>query len=422
MAHEKLWAVNSASSPDVVPTHEALVLSATSLFSSQTFAATSISDIAGTVGAAKGVFYHYFVSKEDILKNILDDFLHSTVEEIAKIESGDGTASQRIGDFFEAIIRSISAKPQHARIFTQERRYLDPATFGKALSEGDAIIASLATILEQGMVLGEFRQVGSPRVMAYGLLGMCLWTYQWYRPRGLAAEQISAIYAEIALGGLAPGGRLTDLVQSTDDLTANAVELPHPSASADSRTRLLNAALELFRQHGYHATPISQISKAAGLTNGAFYSQFASKSAILSEILVDYLAVLLDAMSAAIRSDNEPAQNLLNLMTACMRTVKRHNASLTIFLQEWRFFDQDGFESVRARSARVVDDFRRVLDEGTHAFAFRNLGPTRVLAYGLIGMYSWIYQELSPTEVDPDETAWMYTDVVLHGLRAGRAG
>jgi TetR/AcrR family transcriptional regulator, transcriptional repressor for nem operon len=44
-----------------------------------------------------------------------------------------------------------------------------------------------------------------------------------------------------------------------------------------TRRRILSAAGQLFRQEGYGGSGVDGLSKAAGVTNGAFYGHFASK-------------------------------------------------------------------------------------------------------------------------------------------------
>jgi len=50
-------------------------------------------------------------------------------------------------------------------------------------------------------------------------------------------------------------------------------------------TALLDAALELFAEQGYGATSIPDICARAGLTKGAFYSNFANKDALFLALL-----------------------------------------------------------------------------------------------------------------------------------------
>lgn len=49
------------------------------------------------------------------------------------------------------------------------------------------------------------------------------------------------------------------------------------SAQHESRTRLLDAALDVFRAKGYTATRVEDICAAAGLTKGSFFHHFKTK-------------------------------------------------------------------------------------------------------------------------------------------------
>ena len=73
------------------------------------------------------------------------------------------------------------------------------------------------------------------------------------------------------------------------------------------RTRLLieDAAVELFMEHGYHATSMRQIAERAELALGGIYNHFKSKEEIFEAIIVDkhpykkLLPVIVDAEGEA---------------------------------------------------------------------------------------------------------------------------
>ena len=67
----------------------------------------------------------------------------------------------------------------------------------------DAIIA----IIEEGYRDKSFRNVGSSKVVAYGILGIIGWTHRWFRPdtSDVSAEEIGKTYAELILSGLETG-------------------------------------------------------------------------------------------------------------------------------------------------------------------------------------------------------------------------
>jgi AcrR family transcriptional regulator len=51
------------------------------------------------------------------------------------------------------------------------------------------------------------------------------------------------------------------------------------------RELIMNAALEEFAEHGYHATSINMITKRAGVSKGLLYNYFDSKEELLKEII-----------------------------------------------------------------------------------------------------------------------------------------
>jgi AcrR family transcriptional regulator len=58
---------------------------------------------------------------------------------------------------------------------------------------------------------------------------------------------------------------------------------------AETRQRLFEAAAEVFQERGIGAASIDAVSAAAGLTRGAFYSNFASKDALIVAMLEDHV-------------------------------------------------------------------------------------------------------------------------------------
>jgi TetR/AcrR family transcriptional repressor of nem operon len=52
------------------------------------------------------------------------------------------------------------------------------------------------------------------------------------------------------------------------------------AAPTPAKIRLLNAAMALFREHGYTDTTVDDLCRAAGVTKGAFFHHFASKEAL----------------------------------------------------------------------------------------------------------------------------------------------
>ena len=66
------------------------------------------------------------------------------------------------------------------------------------------IESAIIAIVEEGYQDRSFRNFGSSKVVAYGILGIIGWTHRWFRPESsdVSAEEIGKIYAETIMSGL----------------------------------------------------------------------------------------------------------------------------------------------------------------------------------------------------------------------------
>jgi AcrR family transcriptional regulator len=63
-----------------------------------------------------------------------------------------------------------------------------------------------------------------------------------------------------------------------------------------SRQIIMEAAMELFMQRGYHGTSVSMIANQAGVSTGLMYNYFQSKVELLQEIVQEGLNVIQSSM------------------------------------------------------------------------------------------------------------------------------
>ncbi len=56
---------------------------------------------------------------------------------------------------------------------------------------------------------------------------------------------------------------------------------------AETRARIVTAAGQLFRRHGFDGVGIEKIMAAAGLTHGGFYAHFRSKADLLAAVMAE---------------------------------------------------------------------------------------------------------------------------------------
>jgi AcrR family transcriptional regulator len=85
---------------------------------------------------------------------------------------------------------------------------------------------------------------------------------------------------------------MTDVVFGADGRTLSA-------RGVETRTRLIEAAEEVFAELGYHEASIVKITEAAGVGQGTFYLYFASKKDVFDELVRDLNRRVRHAMKEA---------------------------------------------------------------------------------------------------------------------------
>jgi len=70
----------------------------------------------------------------------------------------------------------------------------------------------------------------------------------------------------------------------------------------DTAHRILNQAMRIFLEKGYHGTSIEDITQAAGVTKGALYWHFRSKEALLKRIIEEFEGRFLNGLIQAVNN------------------------------------------------------------------------------------------------------------------------
>ena len=72
-----------------------MVAAAAKLFAQQGFVRTSVSEIVSAVDVAKGLFYYYFTTKDDMVKAVVEGYCSYLGTLAGQIADGEGTAREK---------------------------------------------------------------------------------------------------------------------------------------------------------------------------------------------------------------------------------------------------------------------------------------------------------------------------------------
>jgi AcrR family transcriptional regulator len=186
------------------PRETELLAAATRLFRQRGYHATSMQDLAEALGMNRGSLYHYITSKDDLLWAILDRTFDLIEGRVVPLLESDAPPLERLTCGIHAHLQVAADHADELSLIQIELRSLESARGARLIERRDAYEAAWRRTIAAGVEAGALRPV-DVRLAGIGILSVCNWFTQWYRPNGdLDVDQIADAFAGLFLQGLAP--------------------------------------------------------------------------------------------------------------------------------------------------------------------------------------------------------------------------
>lgn len=170
--------------------------------------ATTVRDIADAAGILSGSLYHHFSSKEEMVDEMLRDFLDWLFARYQQIIDHETDPLERLKGLFLASFDAIEHRHAQVVIYQDEAKRLSSHERFSYVDERNRQQRKMwLDVLRQGIEAGCFR----PDLdidLVYRFIRDTTWvSVRWYQPGGpLTAEQVGRQYLAIVLGGITKEG------------------------------------------------------------------------------------------------------------------------------------------------------------------------------------------------------------------------
>jgi TetR/AcrR family transcriptional regulator, fatty acid metabolism regulator protein len=190
---------------------------------------------------------------------------------------------------------------------------------------------------------------------------------------------------------------------------------------SEKRKRILDAAIRVFAEHGYHGSRVGDIAEDAGVAHGLLYHYFASKDDVLRTIFVENWGDLIARFRAVEASDEPAPEKLAGIAKILLRTWRNDPALVTVMVREVARSPH-----IQDQVAEVGEAFaivQRVIEQGQREGAFRRDLDGRLASWILYGgleevLTGWVLGQLPDAEADVERAERTAIDVALNGLSA----
>ena len=182
------------------------------------------------------------------------------------------------------------------------------------------------------------------------------------------------------------------------------------------RDKVLAAAVQMFAEYGYHAATMRDIARMAGIQAASIYYHYASKQALLVEVMETHMRQLNANLEQIVSKQDTVQQRLYEAISSHIRLHTTYKSEFFIIDTEIRALNGENRGKVLALRDQYEDLFQKLLREGMEQGVLRQT-DVKVSSYAIIAMCTEVAQWFRPSgRLSVQQVIEIYNQMVTEGL------
>jgi AcrR family transcriptional regulator len=182
------------------------------------------------------------------------------------------------------------------------------------------------------------------------------------------------------------------------------------------REKVLAAAVQLFAEYGYHAAPLRDIARIAGIQAASIYYHYTNKQALLVEIMETHMRQLNTNLEHIVLQQGSVQQRLHAAIANHIRLHTTYKSEFFIIDTEIRALEGENRNhilSLRDQYEALIQD---LLQEGMEQGVFRP-SDVKVSSYAIIAMCTEVAAWFRPGgRLTVQQVIDIYSQMITQGL------
>lgn len=181
----------------------AVLAAAVAMFNERGFHATSLDEVAASLGISKPTIYHYLGNKDQVLLECLTMGLQQLIAAAESVRTLPGTGLDRLKTYLRRYAEVNMDEFGRCVILTAEES-LSPDSVQRCRALKRQIDAAMRKLIVEGIADGSIAAT-DPMLLAFTLAGALNWPARWHDPDGaLGASDVAERMVTILTDGIAP--------------------------------------------------------------------------------------------------------------------------------------------------------------------------------------------------------------------------
>ncbi|MFB5283440.1 TetR/AcrR family transcriptional regulator [Peribacillus sp. Hz7] len=150
-----------------------------------------------------------------------------------------------------------------------------------------------------------------------------------------------------------------------------ATSVKNPKRVEKRRAEIIDAAVKIFSEKGYHATTTKEIAEAAGMNVGTMFQYVKTKQDILYLVCCHIHSLIEKALYAATSENSNPLEAIKKDMTALFEIVDQVSDYVVLMYQETASLDKEARRSFLQREQRLRNHLEKQIQRGIDSGVFK---------------------------------------------------
>lgn len=183
-----------------------------------------------------------------------------------------------------------------------------------------------------------------------------------------------------------------------------------------AREKILHSAVQLFAEYGYHAAPLRDIARIAGIQAASIYYHYASKQALLIEIMETHMQRLNANLERILGEHDDPQRRLRAAIANHIRLHTSYKAEFFIIDTEIRALEGENRTRIISLRDRYESLLQELLRDGMERGVFRQ-SDVKISSYAIIAMCTEVATWFRPNgRLSVQQVIDIYTQMITQGL------
>jgi AcrR family transcriptional regulator len=186
-----------------------------------------------------------------------------------------------------------------------------------------------------------------------------------------------------------------------------------------------DAALKVFREHGYNKTRMADIAQMAGMGKGTLYEYFKDKGDILMFAFDQYFSVFSEGVLKAMKEKTKPSEKILSLIDFALRHAAEWEDHCAIYVDYFGAARSEERKRLSLSSiyAEMKDILENLIKEAQSANEIDEKFDPGAVAELLLSIYDGIilHEIFVGQRINMDLTRKTATSLITRGLIIGKS-